>query len=104
MAKFIIDSDPISASRSTFQYDAGTDQYILRDEQDVTGIVEANRAMRNDTFGRHPKDGLGRQVASIPLGLFFELYKKGVTRNKRDFARWLNDPDNRYFRTDTSVV
>ena len=49
-------------------------------------------------------DGLGRKVASIPLVVWNDLQKKGITRDKAAFKRWLNDPDNKFFRTTSEVV
>jgi len=42
-----------------------------------------------------------RQIAEIPANLYFELTQKlgEPKKNKKAWARWLNDPDNKYFRT-----
>ena len=42
-----------------------------------------------------------RQGAEIPANLYFELTQKlgEPKKNKKAWARWLNDPDNKYFRT-----
>lgn len=96
--KFILDSDAVSGQYSTFEYDSATDMYLLNNVQDVTKIVEANKADYNDDK-KPMKDGLGQKVASIPLHIWMDLRKQGITRDQKAFKRWLNDPDNRAFRT-----
>lgn len=103
MTKFIIDADAQTGQFSTFQYDAAEDMYLLREGQRLDGIIDANKREFNESKARHG-DGLGRKVASIPLNIFFDLQKKGITRDRKAFARWLNDSDNRVFRTDHSYV
>jgi hypothetical protein len=103
MSKFLIDHDALSGQFSTFEYDAGTDMYLLRQGQKFDAIAEANKREYNESKSRHG-DGLGRKVASIPLQLFFDMYKAGQTRDQKFMKRWLNDSDNRVFRTDHSVV
>ena len=39
------------------------------------------------------------RVASIPLSLYFDLKKKGIADDPVAMKRWLNDPDQRFFRT-----
>lgn len=103
MSKFIIDHDAVSGQFSTFEYDRASDMYLLNQGQQVGGIVEANKREYNDTKARHG-DGFGRKVASIPLSIFFDLQRKGITRDRKAFAKWLNNSDNRVFRTDHSVI
>ena len=42
-----------------------------------------------------------RQIAEIPANLYYELLHKfgEPKKNKKAWSRWLNDPDNKYFRT-----
>jgi protein involved in ribonucleotide reduction len=103
LSRFLIDHDRVSGMSSHFEYDAGTDMYLLRNSQDVSGIVEANKREFNDAPRRHG-DGIGRKVASIPLNIWFELRKQGITRDRKAFKRWLNDSDNRVFRTSPGTV
>jgi metal-dependent HD superfamily phosphatase/phosphodiesterase len=66
--------------------------------QDVTAIVERNKALYNDA-GERPQWGDGRVVAEIPMTLYDELQRKGITRDPKALHKWLMDPDNRAFRT-----
>jgi curved DNA-binding protein CbpA len=101
--RFLIDSDAATGAFSTFEYDAGSDMYLLNQGQRFDAIAEANKREFNEDKRRHG-DGLGRKVASIPLHLFFQMQKQGITRDRKAMARWLNDSDNRVFRTDHSAV
>lgn len=103
MSKFIIDADAVTGQHSTFQYDPGTDQYLLNNVQDFTAIGEQNKREFNGDHRRHG-DGIGRKVASIPLDIYMELRKKGIAQDRKAFARWLNDSDNLVFRTAPGCV
>jgi hypothetical protein len=84
-----------------------TDQgLILNTSQDVTAILEDNARKRNQT-DRRTKWGSGlfdNKVASIPLAVMDDLHKKGILRgfhviDQKRFKEFLNNPDNRFFRT-----
>jgi hypothetical protein len=85
--------------------DNGEDLVIVQ-SQDISGILEMNKReyAAQDERKRWGDDAFSNKVASIPLTVFAELEKLGITRgfavldNKR-FNAWLNDPDNRAFRT-----
>ena len=100
--------DPIVLSRDP---DAGTVDYfhVLEDgkewavetRQDVTGLVEVNKARQNEDTGRW---GELKQVAYIPLVVLENLQRKGIIdsmfniKNDPGFRKWLNDSSNRHFR------
>lgn len=96
--RFILDADAVSGQFSTFEYDAGEDAYVIRHGQTLDKLIDANKADYNDDKKRMT-DGLGQKVASIPLHIYFELRKQGIVQDRKAFKRWLNDPDNLYFRT-----
>lgn len=66
-------------------------------KQDVTEIVDGNRAM----YRGHPGGWKGdmHRVARIPLSIYWKLYQEGVIQDDEKFRRWLNDPENAAFRT-----
>jgi hypothetical protein len=39
------------------------------------------------------------KVASIPMTLFYDLKKQGIIDDPARLKAWLNNPDNRFFRT-----
>ena len=97
MTRYLLDHDPVSGLYSEFAFDEGDGKYIFNSAQDVSEIIEANKAEMNEA--KRTMDGLGRKVASIPLVVWNDLQKKGITRDKAAFKRWLNDQDNKFFKT-----
>ena len=84
----------------TMHEDAVTGAFTVESVQDVTEIVAANKASYAATRQRAPCTGDGiHRYASIPLGIYFDLVKQGITRDPVAMKRWLNDPDNLAFRT-----
>jgi hypothetical protein len=88
-------------------HDLGDGNYAIESRQDVTELVEFNKAVQNANTGRW---GDGQVVAHIPLVVLEDLQRKGVIDsmwNLKDdpgFRKWLNDPSNRFFRTKLGKV
>lgn len=102
MTKQIISDDSATTGIVTsFQYDADTDEAIISKEQDVSAIIEANKAEFNDAPDRW---GEWTKVGSIPLSVYYELERKGILHDQKALAAWLNDPDNRAFRTRPGTI
>ena len=87
------------------------DQLIIKQSQDITGIIEANKAEYNQSTSNQgwSDQAFGNKVASIPLTVFAELEKQGITRgftvlDMKRFKEWLNNPDNRVFRTRQGTI
>lgn len=98
MDKKLFDYDPFLGITEYFYYDPDTDKVTIQQVQNTTRILEQNKAQFNATDER-AKWGEWSKVASIPINLWADLNAKGIVRDKAAFKRWLNDPDNRYFRT-----
>jgi hypothetical protein len=84
-----------------FHYDPATDQFTI---QTVFAYPkEQNRRLYNQ-FEKHTRwtDG-GERVAQLPLTIYCELREKGMfeptPEAQKRLRAWLNDPDNRVFRT-----
>jgi hypothetical protein len=102
MTKRIISDDSNSTGIVTsFDYDADKDEAIIHKEQDVTAIIEANKAEFNSAPERW---GEWTKVGSIPLSVYYELERQGITQDQKAMAKWLNDPDNLYFRTRPGTI
>lgn len=99
--KIISDDSAYSGIVTSFQYDADTDEAIISKEQDVSAIIEANKAEFNDAPDRW---GEWTKVGSIPLSVYYELERKGILHDQKALAAWLNDPDNRAFRTRPGTI
>lgn len=99
--KIISDDSATTGIVTSFQYDADTDEAIISKEQDVSAIIEANKAEFNDAPDRW---GEWTKVGSIPLSVYYELERKGILHDQKALASWLNDPDNRAFRTRPGTI
>lgn len=78
-------------------------KFTLEIRQDVTGILEKNKA-EFASVDERAKWGELTKVASLPFVVVDDLNKKGIMRgfaviDERRFKAFLNDPDNRFFRT-----
>lgn len=91
---------------ATTEFEDVGDKLIVKQTQDIGAILEANKADYNET-DKNTKwsDGqLSNRVARIPLTVFQDLEKQGITRgftviDMKRFKEWLNNPDNQVFRT-----
>jgi len=91
---------------STTEFTDVGDQLIVKQSQDISAIIEANKADYNETDKntRWGEGQLSNRVARIPLTVFQDLDKLGITRgftviDQKRFKEWLNNPDNQVFRT-----
>lgn len=87
----------------TWHYDEIKDEAIIQTQQDVTDVIEENR----EEFAQvdeNAKWGEFSKVASIPLSLYYQMKSEGKLDDQAYMKRWLNDPENRYFRTRSGEV
>lgn len=96
--KRVLDYDPFLGLTEYFYYDTDTDKCVVQQVQDTTAVVEQNKALLAQS---HKRDKWGEmaKVATIPMSIWADLNAKGITKDKNEFRKWLNDPANRYFRT-----
>jgi hypothetical protein len=98
----LFSSDPIT-KRRTIWHDLPDGGVAIETQQDATDVVTINKEIQKDDVGYHGRDIV--RVASIPTALYFDLKAKGIIEDPRQdpkqkkFLRWLDDPENRYFRT-----
>ncbi len=99
--------DPLSGIKTNFVYEEGEslkdDQIVIATSQDVTAIVKANKRSAN-AIDKHQKHGEWSKVASIPMSVYHQLKEQGITDDPARFKRWLNDGENKYFRTRGGIV
>ncbi|KKL93912.1 hypothetical protein LCGC14_1869940 [marine sediment metagenome] len=90
--------DPATATHSLWHEDHdGT--IVVETEQDVEAVIEDAKIRYNMHDERSPFKGDLHRVASIPMTILMELYKWGIMDESKRFAAWLNERDNRVFRT-----
>ena len=82
------------------------EELVIVKSQNISAILEMNKReyAAQDERKNWGDDAFSNKVASIPLAVFSDLEKLGITRgfaviDKKRFHAWLNDPDNRAFRT-----
>ena len=87
------------------------DGLVIETRQDITDIIDSNYNQRKhtDKHTRWGDDIFDNKIASIPMTVFDELNKKGIMRgfhviDQKGFRKFLNDPDNRVFRTREGTV
>ena len=81
-----------------WHYDETNDTATIETIQDAEMIVEANKAAfaQVDERARYG-DGV-HHVARIPLAVLADLRKRGIAQDPARLKKWLNDPENRFFR------
>jgi hypothetical protein len=94
----LFDRDASLGMTQYFHYDDDKDEFTIETRQDVSSLVELNKAKFNQTDEK-ARWGELSQVASIPLNIYYDLKKRGILDDKKKLRAWLNDPDNRAFRT-----
>ena len=95
------DNETKISNNFTFEEDTSGKKehnFVLSREQDVTDIIKDNREQFNESDKRDPY-GHWSKVASIPMVLYYELKNKGILDDPKAIKKWLNDPDNKAFRT-----
>lgn len=83
-----------------FHYDEAEDRLIVERIQDVESIVEHNKQLANDA----PTNWRGdmHHIASIPLVIIEKVKNEtgvDLLKDQAALRRFLNDPDNKFFRT-----
>lgn len=94
----ILDVDPVLGETEIFHYDDTDGSFTIETVTDFTGLAEYNQAQYNSKE-KHSRYGDMDRVASAPMVVYHELKQKGILDDKKALRRWLNDPDNRVFRT-----
>ena len=89
---------------TTFHSNADETEFTINTYQDCEPILEENKRAYND-YGdllTPGKTGEGVRVASIPLNVWNQWLKETNGEIEKDhnlMKRYLNDPNNKYFRT-----
>jgi hypothetical protein len=97
----VLDVDPATGVTRWFHADEDGKGFTIQTQQRMDEIREANLAAYKEA---PTKWGDGQRVASIPLTIWARLKRDGVLDDQKAFRKWLNDPDNRVFRTRPGTV
>jgi hypothetical protein len=90
--------DEVTTRYTEIVTDSETGLPLITYTQDVKPIIEANKRAANNFAGTN-NDGFTR-VASIPNVVVQRLMQTGIWYDEKAMNAWLDDPDNRFFRTD----
>ena len=93
--KRLLHKDPLTGVAEYYVSDG--EKFRIERTQDVTDVIEFNKAKYNSTDER-AKWGEMTHIATLPLTLFYDLKAKGITDDPRKFKAWLSDRDNQLFR------
>ena len=90
--------------RHHIKHDDGDGGFVVETIQDVTGIIDSNKEDMITANTKWGDDMFDNKVASIPMTIIDDLNVKGIMRgyhilDLKRFKAWLNNPDNRFFRT-----
>lgn len=100
----VLSFDPDTGIREDFYYDPDRDRFKIVAVQPVDDILDHNKANLAEMDERTPWKGDMHKVASIPLAVYYDLKRRGILDDQKAMKRWLNDPENRHFRTRPGVV
>lgn len=101
MTKRLISADNETGIKTYLDYDGTDDNAVIVKEQDVTEIVESNRA----AFDSAPKRwGDMTHVGRIPMTVYMELKAKGILDDQQELVKWLNDPANGMWRVRPGTI
>lgn len=98
MSKKLFDYDPETGTTKWWHYDADKDEATIETEFQAGNIIEANKEEFN-SIDERARWGEWSKVASIPMTLFYRLKQQGIIDDPAAMKKWLNDPDNKLFRT-----
>ncbi len=101
--KKLFDKDDALGITRIWHYDADKDEATIETRQDVSQIIEENK-QEYAQIDERARWGEWTRVASIPMSIYFQLKREGKLDDEAFMKRWLNDPDNKYFRTRSGEV
>lgn len=95
----ILDYDPVMGITEKY-YEDHDGNWVIERQQDVERIIELNKSEYNSTDERatHKSENFNR-YARIPMVVLMKLERDGILRDSKAFRKWLDNPDNRFFRT-----
>jgi hypothetical protein len=90
--------DEVTTRYTEITTDSETGLPLITYTQDIKPIIEANKRRSSNFTGTNKDDFT--HVASIPNVVVQRLMQTGIWYDEDAMNAWLDDPDNRFFRTD----
>jgi hypothetical protein len=72
------------------------DKSIYHTEQNVQPVIDHVKKL-NDNIDKPGKDL--RHVAEVPMVVYQKAMREGWHNDPKEWKKWLNNPDNKLFRT-----
>jgi len=93
--------DNTAGHKTNLYMDRWATEATMVSEMDIEPYLKQNREERKADMGvmRKHNHGYGRKVASIPTVVVEKLMKNGIWGDKKKFWKWLNEADQKVFRT-----
>jgi hypothetical protein len=98
MSRRLFSHDPVFGVTKFWHYDESSDTAVIETVQDIEPLLERNKALQNNQT-RLDRWGEGRIAASIPMSEYAQLLADGRAHDQAALRRWINDPENRKYRT-----
>jgi|TARA_R110000868_G_scaffold51834_5_gene163992 hypothetical protein len=96
--KRLFDFDPETGTTKWWHYNADRDEATIETVFETGNLIEQNKRAYAETDERS-RWGEWSKVASIPMPLYYRLKRDGIADDPKRMKAWLNDADNRFFRT-----
>ena len=106
----LVDYDPLTGMKTFVEYNASDDVIVVKEEQDVTALLNRNKALYNEPD--HRKHGMKEcfmHAATIPPIIIHKWLKEdGIDFFKNEHwprvQKKLNDPEFRFLRTSAGRI
>lgn len=96
----LLEYNPVLKRHTWHEFDDQDLKHRIVETWDVRPIIEDNKAMYAATDERAGWKGDIHRIGAIPVSIMQDVLKKtGNGKDKKAVARWVNDPDNRFFLT-----
>ena len=99
MSTRVLPGNPAFGIRREFYEDPMTGLVTVKTTQDVTAAVEESKALYNRHDEHSNWKGDIHLVAQVPLSVRFDPARAHIFNDKRRYLKWLDDSDQRAFRT-----
>jgi len=96
MDRLLLDAD-YGARRTQIMHTQSDNEVVIETLQNVDDILDITKQQYNDSAGE--RFGTRAQVARIPAVVWGDLVRSGIAFDPVAFKKWLNDFDNRVWRT-----
>ncbi len=96
MSRLILDADAATQKKSVL-HTLPDDEMVIQNVQKVDDILAITKEQYKESAGE--QWGLRSQVARIPVVVWGDLLRDGIAQDKERLKAWLNDSDNRVWRT-----